>query len=75
MKPKTVGLIVNRAPNGELNEGTREEIEKQGLTLLGIVPQDETVYQYDCDGKPTVELPEDSPVKQAMREIIRKLDL
>ena len=75
MKPKTVGLIVNRAPNGELNEGTREEIERQGLTLLGIVPQDETVYQYDCDGKPTVELPEDSPVKQAMREIIRKLDL
>ena len=29
MKPKQVGLIVNRAPNGVLNEGTREEIEKQ----------------------------------------------
>ena len=36
MKPKQVGLIVNRAPNGVLNEGTREEIEKQGLTLLAL---------------------------------------
>ncbi len=75
MHPKTVGLIVNRAPNGELNEGTREEIEKQGLTLLGVVPQDQQVYEYDCEGKPTVELPEDSPVKQALREIVKKLNL
>ena len=34
----TVGLIVNRAPGGVLNEGTREEIENQGLTLLGRSP-------------------------------------
>ena len=57
MKPKTIGLIVNRAPGGVLNEGTREEIEKQGLHLLGVVPHDDTVYEYDCDGKPTVTLP------------------
>lgn len=75
MKPKTVGLIVNRAPNGELNEGTKEEIEKQGLTLLGVVPQDESVYEYDCDGKPTVELPESNPVKKALRDIVDKLNL
>ena len=75
MKPKTIGLIVNRAPNGELNEGTKEEIEKQGLTLLGVVPQDESVYEYDCDGKPTVELPESNPVKKALRDIMDKLNL
>lgn len=75
MHPKTVGLIVNRAPNGELNEGTKEEIEKQGLYLLGVVPQDEQVYEFDCEGRPTTELPEDSPVKKALREIVKKLDL
>ena len=75
MHPKTVGLIVNRAPNGELNEGTREEIEKQGLNLLGVVPQDEQVYEFDCEGRPTTELPEDSPVKKALREIVKKLEL
>lgn len=75
MKPKTMGLIVNRAPGGKLNEGTMEEIEKQGLTLLGVVPHDDTVYEYDCDGKPTVNLPEDSPVRLALDEIIKKLAL
>ena len=34
-----VGLIVNRAPKGELSDGIREEIGLQGLNLLGVVPQ------------------------------------
>lgn len=75
MHPKQVGLIVNRAPNGQLNEGTKEEIEKQGLNLLGVVPHDDTVYEYDCDGKPTVKLPADSPVRKALGEIMQKLNL
>ena len=75
MHPKQVGLIINRAPGGVLNAGTKEEIEKQGLTLLGIVPQDETVYDFDCDGTPIVKLPEDSPVRKAIRDIVDKLEL
>ena len=75
MHPKKVGLIINRAPNGVLNEGTKAEIEKQGLTLLGVVPQDETVYEFDCDGTPIVDLPEDSPVRKAIVEIIDNLGL
>ena len=74
-EPDTVGLIVNRAPKGELNDGIKEEIANQGLHLLGVVPQDETVYEYDCDGKPTASLPEDNPVKKALREIAGKLSL
>ncbi len=73
MKPSTLGLIVNRAPEGKLNAGTEEEIKNQGLTLLGVVPQDQMVYEYDCDGKPLVQLPEDNPVKLAVREIVSKL--
>ena len=73
--PDKIGLIVNRAPKGKLDPGTLEEIENQGLSLLGVVPQDETVYQYDCDGKPMVQLPEDSPVKEALRKIVAKLNL
>lgn len=75
LNPKTMGLIVNRAPEGKLNEGTMEEIEKQGLTLFGVVPQNQDVYEFDCDGKPTVELPEDSPVKIKLREIFDSLNL
>lgn len=75
MHPQKVGLIINRAPGGVLNQGTREEIEKQGLHLLGVVPQDEAVFEYDCEGRPTVQLPEDSPVKKAIREIVDNLGL
>ena len=75
MHPATVGLIVNRAPKGELNPGVMEEIENQGLKLLGVVPQDEAVYEYDCEGRPTASLPEDNPVKQALRKIVDNLEL
>ena len=70
MKPEKTGVIINRAPDGVLDEGTRDEIEKQGLSLLGVIPQDETVYRYDCDGRPLVELPQDSPVKKALYGIL-----
>ncbi len=74
-KPKTVGLIVNRAPGGVLDEGTMGEINRQGLNLLGVVPHDPNVYQYDCDGKPIIKLPEDSPVRSALHDIVGKLGL
>ena len=73
--PKKVGLIVNRAPEGKLDEGTMEEVRKQNLELLGVVPQDEDVYRFDCEGRPTVQLPKDSPVRTALKGIIEKLGL
>ena len=75
MHPSAVGLIVNRAPKGELNQGIKEEIEIQGLHLLGVVPQDDTVYEYDCEGRPTAGLPKDNPVKMAAYAIFDKLNL
>ena len=70
-----IKLIVNRAPNGELNEGTAEGIEKQGLDLLGVIPMDQQVFEYDAYGKPLVTLPEDSAARKAVREIIDKLEI
>ena len=75
LKPQKMGLVVNRAPEGTLDAGTMEEIEKQNLNLLGVVPHDDMVYQFDCDGKPTVQLPGDSPVRAALKEIVEKLGL
>ena len=75
MKPEKTGVIINRAPEGRLDESTRKEIEKQGLTLLGVIPQDEMVYRYDCDGKPLVELPEETQVKKALYKILEGMGL
>ena len=74
LTPKTVGLIVNRAPNGALNDGIREEINLQGLNLLGVLPHDDLIYEYDSEGKPTVTIPASAPVRAAFDEIIRKLN-
>ena len=75
LKPKKVGLIVNRAPGGVINDGVREEIEKQNLELLGVVPQDEGVFDYDSAGTPTTQLPADNPVRQELYHILEGLGL
>ena len=75
LKPGVMKLIVNRAPGGALTDGVRDEIEAQGLELLGVLPQDETVYKYDSDGLPSSDIPVDSPIKSALNEIVKKLEL
>lgn len=75
LSPGQMKLIVNRAPEGTLTAGVAEEIEKYGLELAGVLPQDSAVYEADCDGKPSAYVSDQAPVKQALAEIIRKLDL
>ena len=75
LKPGKLGLIVNRAPGGVLSDGVKEEIEKHGLELLGVLPQDEGVYQCDCDGEPSAKLPDSSPMKQALKSIMQSIGL
>ncbi|MDR2068371.1 MAG: AAA family ATPase [Spirochaetaceae bacterium] len=75
LKAAQVWLVVNRAPEGKLEAGLQEEIAAQKLSLIGVIPQDGEVYQYDAAGKPLIDLPETSLVKQGMAEIIKKLEL
>ncbi len=75
LKPGRMGLIVNRAPGGVLEEGVKEEIAKHGLTLFGVLPQDEAIYLCDCNGEPSAKLPESNPVKTALKGIMQSLGL
>ena len=52
-----------------------DEIAAQGLELLGVLPQDNAVYEYDCEGKPSAKVPQDSPIKQALGALIGALGL
>jgi CO dehydrogenase maturation factor len=74
-KANKVCLIVNRAPGGKLEQGLLDEIAEQKLQLIGVIPSDDAVYKYDAAGKPLVDLPDDSPIKKALGEIIEKLEL
>ena len=75
LNPTQMGLIINRAPNGVLDDGVRAEIEKHGLTLFGVLPQDDSVYRCDCDGEPSSKLPESNPVKVALKGIMQSIGL
>ena len=75
INPTQMGLIINRAPDGILDEGVKAEIDKHGLKLIGVLPQDEAVYRCDCDGEPSAKLPQSNPVKTALRGIMSQLGL
>ena len=74
-KPSIMKLIVNRAPDGKLSDGVLEEIKIQRLELLGVLPNDETVYIYDSEGRPSSTIPDESPVKTEIGNIIKKLNI
>jgi len=74
LKPNTLKLVINRAPGGVIADGVLEEIKTQNLDLLGVIPQDEAIYQFDSEGKPVVNVPEDSPIKVAVNSIIDELN-
>ena len=75
LNPGQMGLIINRAPNGELDEGVLEEINKHGLHLFGVLPHDDAVYRCDCAGNPSAKLPETDPMKQKLRTIMQDIGL
>jgi len=75
LNPGQMGLIVNRAPGGTLDEGVRSEIEKHGLKLFGVLPHDDAVYRCDCEGEPSSKLPEGDPMKAALKGIMQSIGL
>ena len=65
-------VIINQVKNG-LSEKALEMIKAAELELAGTVPEDDAIYEYDFNGQPTVEMPEDSPSVQAAFEIFEKI--
>ena len=56
--------VVNQVKNDPA-EVVRNILKEGGLELAGTVPEDDTVYEYDLNGKATVNMPDDSPSVQA----------
>ncbi len=67
------GIVFNRVrDDGRL---LRESAERLGLDLFGLVPQDETIAEYDLQGRPIVSLPQDAAGPKAVREIVERVVL
>ena len=65
-------LIVNQTKES-LPEAFKEIIGNNGLELAGTIPADETIYEFDLKGKPTIEMPVDNHAIQAAFAIFDKI--
>ncbi len=65
-------LIVNRA-RGDLPTPLKQAVERTGLALVGTVPEDPAMAEFEFTGRPLIELPADTPVYQAVRSIAERI--
>lgn len=69
-----INLVVTKTGEGSLATLT-PEIERTGLPVIGTVPLDPLVTQYDIQGKPLFDLPGDSPAVKAVEGILTRVKL
>jgi len=64
--------IANRVPEF-LDARVRKDIHDAGLECLAVVPEDESVREFEVEGKPIYTLPQTSRVFRSVAEIVDKL--
>lgn len=65
-------LIVNRL-NGEMPLALDQAIQQLPIPLLGVVPSDNDLMDFEFSGRPLVELGDDSPVFRSVAELMAKI--
>jgi CO dehydrogenase maturation factor len=65
-------LIINRVQD-DLSQATIAYKEKIGLPLLGTIKSDDEIARYDLNGIPLVDLPDETPVYQAVAGMLKTI--
>ena len=65
-------LILNRM-NGPVPDALQARIDQMDIPLLGVVPADQQLMEYEFSGRPLVDLGDQSPVYQAVAEMMHKI--
>ena len=69
---KNTYLILNRVMS-EIPDALQEKVDTLDIPLLGAIPADQELAEYEYSGKPLVELSDDSPVYQAVARMMREI--
>lgn len=70
---KEIKLIINRAPGGVAPAGALEEAASYGMDVLGVLPQNDEIFELDGEGKPTSEVSMDNEFKKALYGLLDKM--
>jgi CO dehydrogenase maturation factor len=65
-------LIINQTRQA-MPDMALKIIKENGIELAGTIPEDNTVYDYDLNGRPSIEIPEDNPAVRAAYKIFEKI--
>ncbi len=65
-------VVINQAREAP-PEPVINKLKEANLELIGTVPADDLIYDYDFNGRPTIEMPEDSISVKAAFEIFDKI--
>ena len=65
-------LVINQAKE-KPSAVVQRIIDTGGLELAGMIPDDEMIYEYDLNGKPTIDMPVDNRAVQAAFNIFDKI--
>ena len=65
-------LIVNRL-RGPMPAPLAKAVEETGVELLGTVPEDPAMAEFEFTGRPLIELPGETPVYQAVHTLAEKM--
>ena len=66
-------LIINRVPGGKLPDQVAAFVETLDIPILGIIPSDADLSEFDFSGRPLIELGDNSPVYQAVADMLDKI--
>jgi len=69
---KRIALVGMRATR---TEDLRTVAQQHGFELVGIIPFDENLSTFNADGRPLLDLPENSPSVTAVKQISVNLGL
>jgi CO dehydrogenase maturation factor len=65
-------LILNRL-NGQIPAALQARIDEIDIPLLGVIPADGELVEFEFSGRPLVDLGDDSPVFQAVADMMVKI--
>jgi CO dehydrogenase maturation factor len=69
---KHKGLIVNRAPK-DLSQAFLDEVERIGVPILCIIPDDENLLEFDMAQRSLLDLPDESVAVTAVGDMMEKV--